>query len=54
VSGGAGDVNAIVGNPSNYLSVNAQSANKTAAMTYLRSRAARPGADLRSAPRASE
>ncbi len=36
VSGGAGDPKAIVGNPSNFLSLNSKSKNKSAALTYLK------------------
>lgn len=36
IAGGTGDPNSIVGNPSNYLSVNAATKNKAAAMTYLK------------------
>ena len=36
VAGGTGDPNSIVGNPSNFLSVNTATRNKSAAMTYLK------------------
>lgn len=36
VAGGKGDPNAIVGNPSNYLSINAATKDKAAAVTYLK------------------
>ncbi|MET7571956.1 extracellular solute-binding protein [Streptomyces sp. NPDC005492] len=36
LSGGKGDANDIVGNPSNFLSLNSKSKNKSAALTYLK------------------
>ena len=36
IPGGAGDPQAIVGNPSNYLSINAATKDKAAALTYLK------------------
>ncbi|MEU9158397.1 extracellular solute-binding protein [Streptomyces sp. NPDC048417] len=36
LSGGAGDPKSIVGNPSNFLSLNSSSKNKSAALTYLK------------------
>ncbi|MFJ8545319.1 extracellular solute-binding protein [Streptomyces sp. NPDC093586] len=36
LSGGAGDPKSIVGNPSNFLSLNSASKNKSAALTYLK------------------
>ncbi|MFI1028500.1 extracellular solute-binding protein [Streptomyces sp. NPDC020951] len=36
LSGGAGDPKSIVGNPSNFLSLNASTKNKSAALTYLK------------------